>query len=126
MRTDTTTRRIERPCSFDQFLSSLGYQPAIASRPIPRTLRDLVGARLFGDSGTVLLADKPTTADLSDRVQRWRVIDAAAREDMPLREHPDQTADDRRFQFLTAGTAVVIFGWIVFGVLVAAFAGNLR
>ncbi|WP_231420897.1 hypothetical protein [Sphingomonas sp. Leaf205] len=126
MRTDTTTREIERPCSFDRFLSSLGYLPAVASRPIPRTLRDHVGARQFGDFGIVLLAEKPATTDLSDRVQRWRVIDAAAREDMPLREHPDQTADDRRFQFLTAGTAVVIIGWIVFGVLIAAFAGNLR
>lgn len=125
MRTDTTTREIERPCSFDRFLSSLGYPPAVASRPIPRTLRDLVGARQFGDSSTVLLAEKPTTADLSDRVQRWRVIDAAAREDMPLREHPDQTADDRRFQFLTAATAIVIIGWIVVGVLITTFTGKL-
>lgn len=126
MRTGTKLQLIEPPCSFAVFLDTLGNPPPVLAGRIPPTLRDQVGYRQFGDFGTVLLAEKPATADLSDRVERWRVIDAAAREDMPLREHADQTADDRRFQFATAFTAIVIIGWIVFGVLIAAFAGELR
>lgn len=121
---DTDRMRAQRPCTFPEFLTALN-NPAPVFTSVPRTLRDHVGYRQFGDFGTVLLAEQPATKDLSDRVQRWRVTDAAAREDMPLREHPDQTADDRRFRFVIAITAAVIISWIAFGVLIAAFAGEL-
>lgn len=58
MRTGTSARQIERPCSFDQFLTVLD-DPAPAVSDVPRTLRDRVGYREFGDFGTVLLANSP-------------------------------------------------------------------
>ena len=121
---ETRFRSAGQPCSFDHFLKVLD-NPTSAFAGIPRTLRDNVGCRSFGNFGTILLAEKPGPTDLSDRVRRLRAIDATRREDIPLRAHPDQTADDRRFQFATACTAIVIIGWIVFGVLIAAFAGKL-
>lgn len=123
MRTDTKARAIERPCSFDQFLNVLGHQPALALPPIPRSLRSHIGARELGEFGTVLMAEKPASADLSDRVARWRA--AEAREDLPLRAHPDQTADDRRFRFALAVTTIVFSGWVIIGVVAAGLAGKL-
>ncbi len=125
MRTDTKLRSSERPCSFDHFLKALGHQPATALQPIPRTLRDHIGAREFGDFGAFLMTDKPATADLSDRVARWRTIDASARQDLPLRAHPDQSADDRRFRFAVSVTTIVFSGWIFIGVVAAALSGKL-
>lgn len=125
MRTDTKLRSSERPCSFDHFLHALGHQPAPALRPIPRTIRQHVGARALGDFGAVLLAEKPASADLSVRVARWRTIDAAARQDLPLRAHPDQSADDRRFRFAVSITTLAFGSWIVIGVVAAALAGKL-
>jgi hypothetical protein len=125
MRTDTIARKIERPCSFDHFLNVLGHQPVLASPQILRGLRDQIGARQFGDFGAVLMAERPASADLSDRVARWREIERDSREDVPLRAHPDQTADNRRFQFAVAITAIVVLGWIAVGVAMAALSGRL-
>lgn len=125
MRADTKPRSSESHCSFDHFLHVLGHEPASALRPVPRTLRHHVGAREFGDFGAVLLAAKPATADLSGRVQRWRAIDAAARENTPLRAHPDQTADDRRLRFAIAVTVGTFSSWILLGIIAAASAGKL-
>lgn len=94
-------------------------------RPTPRSLRQHVGAREFGDFGTFLMADKPATADLSDRVARWRTIDASARQDIPLRAHPDQSADDRRFRFAVSVTTIVFSAWIFIGVVATALTGKL-
>lgn len=125
MRTDTIARQIERPCSFDQFLNVLGHQPAFASSPIPQTLRDHIGRREFGDFGTVLMAERPASADLSDRVARWREVGRDIREDLPLRANADQTADDRRLKFAIAMTSTLIGGWIIVSVVVAALDGKL-
>lgn len=125
MRTDTIARKIERPCSFDQFLQSLSHQPAVASPSIPHTLRDHVGARQFGDFGAVLMAERPASADLSARVQRWRTINATAREDLPLRAHPDQAAEDRQFNFIFVVTPIVIMSWIIISLVAAWFKGAL-
>lgn len=92
-------------------------------RPIPQTLRSHIGARSLGDFGTVLLAEKPASADMSHLVARWR--EAEAREDIALRAHPDQTADDRRFRFALSVTTIVFSAWIVIGVVAAALAGKL-
>ncbi len=124
MRTVTKLRPTEQGCSFDTFLTVLG-NPAPALAATPRTLRDHVGSRQFGDFGTVLLAERPASADLSDRVARWREIDMAAREDMPLRAHPDQTAEDRRLRFAVAVTTCTLGGWVVIGIVVALLTGKL-
>lgn len=123
MRTDTIAREIERPCSFDQFLNVLGHQPVLASPSLPRTLRSNISSRDFGDFGTVLMAEKPASANLSDRVARWRATEA--RENLPLRSHPDQTADDRRFRFAVSVTAIVFSAWIVIGLVAAALSEKL-
>ena len=120
---DIRSKRAEHSCSFGVFLAALD-NPLPAFTSAPRTLRH-VGHRSFGNFGTVLLAEKPATADLSDRVQRWRAIDASTREDAHLQAHADQTADDRRFRFFVAMTAAVIIGWLTLGISVAAFAGKL-
>lgn len=91
--------------------------------PIPQTLRTHIGTRRFGDFGTVLMAEKPASADLSERVARWRAAEVS--EDLPLRAHPDQSADDRRFQFAVAVTTTAFGGWIIIGVAAAALAGKL-
>lgn len=120
----TRFRSADQPCSFDGFLYALDNgAPAFAGAP--RTLRDHVSRRSFGDFGTILMTEKPGAADLADRVRRLRAIDATMREDVPLRAHPDQTADDRRFQFATAITAIAIIGWLAIGVLISAFAERL-
>lgn len=129
MRTNTKARPVERTCSLNTFMHALGHQPApatataTATATIPRTLLSRVGARRFGDFGTVLLAERPASSDLSDRVARWRASEI--REDLPLRGHSDQTADDRRFRFAVSVTTIVFSGWIVLGIAVAALTGKL-
>lgn len=125
MLTDTIAREIERPCSFEHVLNVLGHQPALASAQMPRSLRDHIGAREFGDFGAVLIAERPASADLSDRVARWREVGRDIREDLPLRANADQTADDRRLKFAIAMTSILIGGWIIVSVVVAALDGKL-
>ncbi|VVT20491.1 hypothetical protein SPHINGO391_470075 [Sphingomonas aurantiaca] len=122
MRTDTTARQIERPCSFDRFLSVLN-NPAPAFAVAPRTLRDHVSYRDFGDFGGVLLAERPASTELSDRVARWRTVEA--REDLPLHVHPDQSADDRRHRFAFTVTSLTLASWIIIGLVAAAASGKL-
>lgn len=124
MRAVTKPRPTEPACSFDTFLSALN-NPAPAFAGTPRTLRDHIGARQFGDFGTVMMTEKPASSELSDRVARWREIDAAAREDMPLRARYDQTARERRFEFALAVTTCFLGGWIVIGIAVAFITGKL-
>lgn len=117
--------QFDQPCSFTRFLDELGNPPpALAGGP-PQTIRALVGSRQFGDFGTVLMAEKPASADLSAHVARWRATDRARRDDLPLRAHPDQTADSRRLEFALAVTAGTLGGWIILGVIAAAIAGKL-
>lgn len=125
MRTNTKARLVERLRSLDSFMHALGHQPVPALPSIPQTLRSHVGAREFGDFGTVLMAERPASDDLSARVERWRTIDAAAREDLPLRAHPDQTAEDRRFNFTFVVTPIVIMTWIMISLVAAWFKGAL-
>ncbi|PZO77059.1 MAG: hypothetical protein DI640_01365 [Sphingomonas taxi] len=123
MRTVTNVQQVEAPSSFADCFDILGDPaPALAGR-IPQTLRGHVSARPFGDFGTVLLAQKPASSDLSDRVVRWRAGDV--RGDLPLRAHSDQSADDRRLRFAISVTAVVFSGWIIVGVIAAALSGKL-
>lgn len=124
MRTNTKARPVERPCSLDTFMHALGHQPAPALPPIPQTLRSHIGARQFGDFGTVLMAERPASVDLSKRVERWRGIDMA-REDLPLRAHPDQTAEDRRFNALFVATPVAIMLLVVTGLISAWLRGAI-
>jgi hypothetical protein len=126
MHANIKARPVERPCSLDTFMHALGHQPAsaLAGGP-PQTIRALVGSRQFGDFGTVLMAEKPVSADLSAHVARWRATDRARRDDLPLRAHPDQTADSRRLEFALAVTAGTFGGWIILGVIAAAIAGKL-
>lgn len=119
---DTCSRSFEQSCSFDRFLDVLD-NPAPAFAGIPRTLREHVGSREFGSFGAVLMADRPASADLSDRVARWRTVEA--REDLPLRAHPDQTADDRRHRFALAVTSLTLTSWIIVGIIAAALSGKL-
>ena len=125
MHTDTTPKASERPCSFDRFLHTLGHQPAPALRPIPRTLRHHVGAREFGDFGTVLMAEKPASADLSDRVARWRTVERSTRQDLPLHGPVDHSASDRLFNLIFLATLAAIIVWVVLGLIAAALAGKL-
>ncbi|MEG3084847.1 hypothetical protein U1707_14435 [Sphingomonas sp. PB2P12] len=121
MRADTKPRPTEPACSFETFLSALNNSaPAFAGTP--RTLRSHVGARQFGDFGTVLMAERPASFDLSKRVERWRGIDMA-REDLPLRAHPDQTADDRRFNVLFVLTPAMILIMVLAGLFSAWWKG---
>lgn len=124
MRTNNKPRLIEQPCSFDAFLSACG-NPMPAFAGVPRTLRDHIGQRDLGDFGTVLMAERPVSDDLSAHVARWRASNAAHREDLLLRAHPDQTAEDRRLRFGVAVTTIVFSGWVIIGVIAAAFAGKL-
>ena len=125
MRTNTKARPVQRPCSLDTFMHALGHQPATATAAatIPQTLRSHINARRFGDLGSVLLAERPASSDLSHRVARWRAIEV--REDLPLRAHPDQAADDRRFHFAVSVTTIVLSGWVMLGIAVAALTGKL-
>lgn len=124
MRTSTKARPVERPCSPIPFMHALGHQPALAPSLIPQTLRAHIGARRFGDFGTVLMAEQPASYDLSKRVERWRGIDMA-REDLPLRPHPDQAAEDRRFNILFVVTPIAIMIWVLIGLLSAWLGGAL-
>lgn len=109
MRADTKPNPTEPTCSFNTFLSALD-NPAPAFAGIPRNLRDHISQRELGDFGTVLIADRPVSDDLSAHVARWRASDSARREDAPLRPHPDQSAEDRRFDLLFVLTPIA--AWI--------------
>lgn len=124
MRADTKSRSTEPACSFTTFLSALD-NPAPAFAGIPRTLRDHIGRRELGDFGTVLMAERPVSDDLSAHVARWRASDSARREDAPLHPHPDQSAEDRRFSLLFVLTPIVIMLWVLTGLMVAWVRGIL-
>lgn len=121
---DIRSRSAEQPCSFDVFLAVLD-SPAQAFACVPRTLRDHVQARPFGDFGAVLMAERPASHDLSKRVERWRGYDAGRGEDLPLRPHPDQIADDRRFTFLFVVTPIAIMLCILIGLIAAWLRGAI-
>jgi hypothetical protein len=125
MRTNTKARPVERPCSLDTFMHALGHQPAPALPPIPQTLRNHMGAREFGDFGAVLMAEKPASADLSDRVARWRTVESSARQDLPLRGTANHSASDRLFNLIFLATPAAIMIWVIIGVIGAALAGKL-
>jgi hypothetical protein len=125
MRTNTKLRSSERPCSFDHFLHTLGHQPAPALRPIPRTLRDHIGKREFGDFGAVLLADLPPATDLTDRVRKWRTIEAVRQHDVPLHTRYDYAAEDRRFNVLFVVVPTAIMVWVLIGLTTAWLRGLL-
>jgi hypothetical protein len=94
-------------------------------RPFPQTLRRHIGARELGDFGTVLMAERPASDGLSARVERWRTIDAAARDDLPLRAHPDHTAEDRNFNFIYVALPIAIMCWVIIGLVAAWLKGAL-
>lgn len=123
MRTNTKARLVERPCSLNQFKYVLGHQPAPDAPQIPQTLRSHIGARQFGDFGTVLMAERPASADLSDRVERWRGVEAGTRDELPLRAHPHQTAEEHRFNVLFVVTPILIVCWVILGLIAAWFRG---
>lgn len=125
MRTNTKARLVEQPCSLNTFLHARGHQPAPALPSIPQTLRSHIGSRQSGDFGTVLMAERPASADLSDRVARWCAIDAATGEDLPLRAHSDHAAEDRRFNILFVATPVAIMSWVIIGLIAAWLRGVL-
>jgi hypothetical protein len=87
-------------------------------------IRPHFGAREFGQFSTVL-AEAPASLGMQARVHRWRVRDAAQREDLPLRNRPDQSADDRRLLFAVTVTAATLISWILIGVAVAWLRGAL-
>lgn len=119
---ETPCRSLERPCSFERLTQTLGnLAPAFSGAP--RTLRDHVGRREFGDFGAVLMAERPASADLSNRVARWR--SAEARDDLPLRAHPDQTAEDRQFNILFVLTPITITLWVLIGLITAWLRGAI-
>lgn len=122
MRADTKPRPTEPACSLVIFLSALN-NPAPAFAGPPRTLRDHIRRREFGDFGPVLMAERPASANLSERVLRWRAMDATPREDLPLRAHPDQTAEDRRFNLLFVATPLAIMILVLTGLLNAWMKG---
>lgn len=124
MLANNTARETETTCPFPVFLAALN-NPAPSFAGPPRTLRDHIGRREFGDFGTVLLAKRPPSADLSDRVAKWRTIECATQHDTPIQPHPDHTAEDRKFSLLFVATPVAITIWVVIGLAAAAFAGKL-
>lgn len=119
---ETDRMRAQRPCTFPEFLTALN-NPGPVFTSVPRSLREHVGYRSFGDFGALPMAERPASADLSDRVARWRSIEA--REDLPLQAHPDQVADDRRHRFAFAVTSLTLTSWIIIGVVAAAWSGKL-
>jgi len=125
MRTNTKARLAEWPCSLGTFMQALGHEAAPAISSIPQTLRSHIGARQFGDFGTVLMAERPASADLSNRVERWRVVEVAVDEDLPLHGHPDQTAEDYRFNLLFVATPIAIMILILTGLIAAWLKGAL-
>jgi hypothetical protein len=124
MRADTKPRPTELACSFTTFLSALD-NPAPAFVGIPRSLRDHIGQRELGDFGAVLLAERPVSDDLSAHVARWRASDAARRDDAYLRPHPDQIADDRRFNILFVLTPMAIMIMVLTGLIGAWLKGAI-
>ena len=115
----------DQPCTFTDFLDALGNpSPALAGGP-PQTIRAHVGSRQFGDFSTVLMAEKPASADLSAHVARWRATDRTRREDLPLHAHPDQVAEDRRFNFLFVAAPIAIMLWVLIGLMAAWLKGML-
>ncbi len=122
MRTDTKPRPTEQGCSFETFLTVLN-NPAPVFAVTPRTLRAHIGSREFGDFGAVLMADRPASADLSKRVERWRRADATAREDLPLYAYPERTAEDCLPNWLVAGVPIAILIWILIGLIAAWMKG---
>ena len=125
MRTNTKARLAEWPCLLGTFMQALGHEPAPALTSIPQTLRSHIGARQFGDFGTVLMAERPASADLSNRVERWRVVEVAVHEDLPLHGHPDQTAEDHRFDLLFVATPIAIMLLVLIGLMTAWLKGAL-
>lgn len=126
----TTSERVSAialpaPCSFARFLDELGNPPQALAGRLPQTIRTHISARRFGDFGAVLMAERPASADLSDRVTRWRAVDAATREDLPLRAHSDHVAEDRRFNILFVATPVAIMSWVMIGLIAAWLRGVL-
>lgn len=119
---NNTTRQTETACPFPVFLAALDNPAPIFNVP-PRTLRDHISKRHFGDFGAVLMAERPAHDDLSKRVERWRGLDSASREDLPLRAHPDQAADDRRFNLLFVVTPIAISVWVLIGLMAAWLRG---
>lgn len=118
MRADTKPRPTEPARSFTTFLSALD-SPAPAFAGIPRTLREHIGRRELGDFGTVLMAERPVSDELSAHVARWRASDSARRDDAPLRPHPDQRAEDRRFDLLFVLTPIAIMLMVLVGLMAA-------
>lgn len=121
MRANLKTSPSETACSFDIFVSALD-NPAPAFAGMPRTLRDHIGAREFGDFGTVLMAERPASADLTTTVERWRDADVKARADLLL-PHPDQIAEDRRFNNLFVITPMLIVIMVLAGLIGAWMKG---
>lgn len=98
--------------------------PAPAFTGPPRTLRDHIGKREFGDFGAVLMANRPPSDDLSNRVRRWRDDEVTMRADLLL-PHADQIAEDRRFNLLFVVTPLVIVIGILAGLIAAWLKGAL-
>lgn len=119
---ETPSRSIERTCSFER-CAQAPANPAPAFSGVPRTLRDHVGQREFGDFGAFLMAKRPASADLSNHVARWRAAEAG--DDLPLRAQPDHTAEDRRFNFLFVTTPIAIMLWVLLGLMTAWLKGAL-
>jgi hypothetical protein len=86
------------------------------NKPFPRTLRDHIGARELGDFGTVLMAERPASADLTRNVERWRASDVTSPADL-LRPHPDQIAEDRRFNLLFVLIPMMIVLMVLTGLI---------
>lgn len=124
MLANKTARETNTACPFPVFLAALD-NPAPSFAGPPRTLRDHIGHREFGDFGAVLMANRPPTADLSDRVAKWRTIEGATQHDTPIQPHPDHVAEDRRFSLLFIATPTAIMIWVVIGLVAAACAGKL-
>jgi hypothetical protein len=124
MLANNTARETDTTCSFPVFLAALD-NPAPSFAGPPRTLRDHIGSREFGDFGAVLLTNRPPSAGLSDRVAKWRTIEGATQHDTPIQPHPDHAAEDRRFSLLFVATPVAIMILVVIGLAAAAFAGKL-
>ena len=124
MRADTKPRPTEPACSFDVFLSALDH-PAPALAGIPQTLRSHIRQREFENFGTVLMAERPASDDLSVHVARWRAPDSERRDDVFLRPHPGQAAEDRRFDLLFVLTPIAIMLMMLVGLIAAWLRGVL-
>lgn len=124
MLANITIRETDTACPFPVFLAALD-NPAPSFAGPPRTLRNHIGRREFGDFGAVLMANRPPSADLSDRVAKWRTTESSEQHNAPLHPHPDHAAEDRRFSLLFVATPVAIMIWVVIGLVAAACAGKL-